>query len=310
MGLELTVQLRRRWTRAFASWRAPTSTSRSSTPVAAGPRGRRGSRPGATSSGPTFPNDRVMRWDETDGSVSVFRQPSMNSNGHTVDLQGRLVSCEHRGRCVSRTEFDGSAHGARRSLRRQALQLAQRRRGQERRQHLVHRPELRHRLRLRGRRGAKRDRRVPRLSDRFGDRPCGHRRVGLRPAQRAGVLARRVAALRGRHRPHAPAGRPAPRATIQGVGRTAGRSRAARCSPPVRWACYDGLRVDAHGNLWLSAGDGVHCHASDGSLLGKVLVPEAVANLCFGGPRLNRLFICGTSSLYSVYLMTRAAPRP
>src|SRR3954452_8964223 len=55
-----------------------------------------------------IPNDRMLRWDETDGSVSVFRQPSMNSNGHTVDLQGRLVSCEHRSRCVSRTEFDGT----------------------------------------------------------------------------------------------------------------------------------------------------------------------------------------------------------
>ena len=55
-----------------------------------------------------IPNDRMMRWDETDGSVSVFRQPAMNTNGHTVDLQGRLVSCEHRGRCVSRTEHDGT----------------------------------------------------------------------------------------------------------------------------------------------------------------------------------------------------------
>jgi gluconolactonase len=72
---------------------------------------------------------------------------------------------------------------------------------------------------------------------------------------------------------------------------------------------YDGLRVDVHGNLWLSAGDGVHCHASDGTLLGKVRIPETVANLCFGGPKLNRLFICGTTSLYSVYLNTRAAPR-
>src|SRR3977135_1664865 len=54
-----------------------------------------------------IPNDRMLRWDETDGSVSVFRQPSLNSNGNTVDLQGRLVSCEHRSRCVSRTEFDG-----------------------------------------------------------------------------------------------------------------------------------------------------------------------------------------------------------
>src|SRR5215468_23437 len=55
-----------------------------------------------------IPNDRMLRWDETDGSVSVFRQPSMNSNGNFVDLEGRLVTCEHRGRCVSRTEHDGS----------------------------------------------------------------------------------------------------------------------------------------------------------------------------------------------------------
>ena len=55
-----------------------------------------------------IPNDRMMRWDETDGSVSVFRQPCNNTNGHTVDLQGRLISCEHRGRRVTRTEPDGS----------------------------------------------------------------------------------------------------------------------------------------------------------------------------------------------------------
>src|SRR6266850_1911439 len=54
-----------------------------------------------------IPNDRIMRYDETDGSVSVFRQPCGNANGHTVDRQGRLVSCEHGGRRVSRTEHDG-----------------------------------------------------------------------------------------------------------------------------------------------------------------------------------------------------------
>ena len=62
-----------------------------------------------------------------------------------------------------------------------------------------------------------------------------------------------------------------------------------------------------HGNLWLSAGDGVHCHAPDGTLLGKILIPETVANVCFGGAKLNRLFICGTTSLYAVYLNTRGA---
>ena len=54
-----------------------------------------------------IPNDRMMRFDETDGSVSVFRQPAMNSNGNTLDREGRLVTCEHRGRRVTRTEHDG-----------------------------------------------------------------------------------------------------------------------------------------------------------------------------------------------------------
>ena len=70
---------------------------------------------------------------------------------------------------------------------------------------------------------------------------------------------------------------------------------------------YDGFRIDVKGNLWLSAGDGVHCHAPDGTLLGKIRIPETVANVCFGGAKLNRLFICGTTSLYSVYLNTRGA---
>jgi gluconolactonase len=72
---------------------------------------------------------------------------------------------------------------------------------------------------------------------------------------------------------------------------------------------HDGFRVDVHGNLWVSAGDGAHCIAADGSLLGKILIPESVANVCFGGPKLNRLFICATTSLYSVFLNTRAAGR-
>ncbi|MEM6987670.1 MAG: SMP-30/gluconolactonase/LRE family protein, partial [Pseudomonadota bacterium] len=55
-----------------------------------------------------IPNNRILRWDETDGTVSTFRQPANNTNGHTVDAQGRLVSCEHQTRRVTRTEFDGS----------------------------------------------------------------------------------------------------------------------------------------------------------------------------------------------------------
>lgn len=72
----------------------------------------------------------------------------------------------------------------------------------------------------------------------------------------------------------------------------------------------DGIRTDTAGNLWSSAADGVHCFAPDGHRLGKVLVGEEVANLTFGGPRRNRLFITATSSLYAVYLTATGAQRP
>lgn len=72
----------------------------------------------------------------------------------------------------------------------------------------------------------------------------------------------------------------------------------------------DGFRIDALGNLWSSAGDGVHCYAPDGTLLGKILIPEVVSNVVFGGARRNRLFITATTSLYAVYLAVNGAARP
>ena len=72
----------------------------------------------------------------------------------------------------------------------------------------------------------------------------------------------------------------------------------AACSSGI----FDGFRLDRDGRIWSSAADGVHCLNRDGILIGKVRIPEMVGNVCFGGPNLNRLFIAGTSSLYSVYL--------
>ncbi len=72
----------------------------------------------------------------------------------------------------------------------------------------------------------------------------------------------------------------------------------------------DGFRVDTDGNVWTSAGDGVHCYAPNGALLGKIHVPETTANVAFGGPRRNRLFITATTSLYSVFVAATGAQRP
>jgi len=65
---------------------------------------------------------------------------------------------------------------------------------------------------------------------------------------------------------------------------------------------FDGFRIDSGNRIWTSAMDGVHCHDSAGSLIGKILIPEIVSNVCFGGVKKNRLFITATSSVYSVYL--------
>jgi gluconolactonase len=72
----------------------------------------------------------------------------------------------------------------------------------------------------------------------------------------------------------------------------------------------DGIRTDTEGNLWSSAGDGVHCFAPDGILLGKIRVPQTVSNLTFGGPRRNRLFITATTSLYAIYVTATGAQVP
>lgn len=250
-----------------------------------------------------IPNDRMLRWDETDGSVSVFRQPAMNTNGHTVDLQGRLVSCEHRGRCVSRTEHDGS------------------------RTVLVSQVDGR-KLNSPNDVVVKSDGTLwftdPSYgidSDYEGDAApseIGASRV-YRFDESSGALTvvaddfvqpnglafspdeslLYIVDTGATHRDNGP--HHVRRFKVNANGTLSGGEVFAIC--PV--GLYDGLRVDVHGNLWLSAGDGVHCHAPDGTLLGKILIPETVANVCFGGAKLNRLFICGTTSLYAVYLNTR-----
>jgi gluconolactonase len=93
---------------------------------------------------------------------------------------------------------------------------------------------------------------------------------------------------------------------VDGEGRVSGGEIFAEVSPGLA----DGLRVDHQGNIWTSAGDGVHCYSSDGVRLGKIRVPEPVSNLTFGGPKRNRIFITATTSLYAVYVAVTGAQRP
>ena len=89
-----------------------------------------------------------------------------------------------------------------------------------------------------------------------------------------------------------------------------GRLKKSRVIAEVSPGIPDGFRVDIDGNIWTSAGDGVHCIAPNGDLIGKIPVPEKVANVCFGGPARDRLYICGHTSLYAIHVNTRGAQTP
>jgi gluconolactonase len=256
-----------------------------------------------------IPNDRMMRWDETDGSVSVFRQPALNTNGHTVDREGRLVSCEHRGRCVSRTEHDGSR-----------TVLASHFGG----------------LRLNSPNDVvvKSDGTVWFTDPSYGidsdyEGDAADSEIGACHVYRFdpadGSL---VAVVTDMVRPNGLAFSPDERLLYvadtgashqtpgprhirrfmvdEGGAGVSGGEVFALCEHGL----FDGFRVDVYGNLWASSGAGVDCLGADGTLLGRIPLPETAANVCFGGAKLNRLFICATSSLYAVYLNTRGAVRP
>ncbi len=247
-----------------------------------------------------IPNDRMLRFDECDGRVSVFRHPAGFSNGNTVDNEGRLVSCEHGGRRISRTEHDGrvitlASHVGGKRLN-SPNDLVVRRDGSV----WFSDPPYGILSDYEGDKaeseiGANHVYRIPSgggepevVADDF-DKPNG---IAFSPDESLLYIADTGAS-------HADDGpRHIRRFKVGRNGRLSGGKVFADCTEGL----FDGFRLDTDGRIWTSAGDGVHCYDPDGTLLGKIKVPETVANVEFGGRKRNRLFICGTTSLYSVML--------
>ena len=248
-----------------------------------------------------IPNNRMMRLDEVNGVAGLFRAPSNHSNGNTVDREGRLVTCEHLTRRVTRTEHDG-----------RITVLAERWNGK--------------RLNSPNDVVVASDGAVWFTDPSYGilsdyEGACAESEIGacfvfrIDPASgevqkvaddfvkpnglafSADESALYIADTGASHQPDAP--RHIRRFEVNADRRTLGRSRVfAECTAGL----FDGFRFDRDGRLWTSAADGVHVYSVEGTLIGKVRVPEAVANLCFGGVRRNRLFICATSSVYACTL--------
>ena len=263
-----------------------------------------------------IPNNRIMRFSEDDGHLSVYRQPSMNSNGNTIDREGRLITCEHSGRRVTRTELDGSI-----------TIIADKYNGKKLNspndvvvasdgsiwfvdpaygiggyyEGIKAEPE-------------QEKKNVYRVDPKSGDikvvvddfvEPNG---ITFSPDEKK-LYVIDTGFTDGPDNP----------SHIRvfdvdiGSGKVSNGKVFAEMPKP---SITDGMRCDTAGRVWCSAGwgdpkeDGVRCYTPDGDLLGKIHIPETVANLCFGGQQRNRLYICGSTSLYAVYTGVQGAMKP
>lgn len=258
-----------------------------------------------------IPNDRVLRW-APDGSSGVLDHPADFQNGHTLDRAGRVLACEHGERRISRRRPDGSRetvvdrHAGRRLnspndvivksdgtiwFSDPPYGIVSDREG--------HRAESElggcYVFRCDPITGA------TEIATDFVEEPNG---LAFSPDEQVLYVADTSAALRtdgtGNHH-------------IVAFDVIDGRHlRDPRVFYVASPGLADGFRVDAAGNVFTSAADGIHVVAADGTLLGKILVPETVSNCVFGGPGLRRLFITATTSLYAIDLATRGVvdPRP
>jgi gluconolactonase len=249
-----------------------------------------------------IPNNRVLRW--TPEGITTFLSPSNYANGHTRDHAGRLISCEHGTRRVTRTEPDGtitviadSFQGKRLNSPNDVIVASD---------GAIWFTDPHYGIAT-DYEGFRADQELPcqvcRVDPDGGieavitDMACPNG-LCFSPDERTLYVADTGRKFHDdpRH--------------ILAFDTASGRPRNGRLFHRIDPGCSDGMRVDTDGNLWSSAGDGVHCLSPEGALLGRILIPETVSNLCFGGRARHRLFITATTSLYAVVLTVRGLQRP
>lgn len=245
-----------------------------------------------------IPNNRVMRWDAGSGHVSVFEQPSHFANGHTRDRQGRVLACEHQTRRVTRFEHDGSVTVIADSYRGMRLNSPN---------DLVEGPD-----------GAIwfTDPTYGILTEYEGGR-CDSE-IGSHTVYRVG-LEGAEAVITDLVQPNGIAFSPDGSVLyVADSGSTPSRMMAYALGlnglpgkgvvlHEAERGIYDGFRLDRLGNLWVAAEEGVVCLGPDGTLMGRIRLPEVAGNVEFGGADRNRLFICATRRLMAVYLNVTGA---
>ena len=250
-----------------------------------------------------FPNERILRWDETSGAVSVFRQPSNKANGNTRDREGRLVTCEH-GRRVTRTEYDGSITVLADSFEGRKLNSPNDVVVKSDGSIWFTDPQFGVLGNYEG------DQREPEL-------PMNVYRVDGQSGAMT-VIADDIKAPNGlafspdEKKLYIVESRAEPRTILSFDVAPSGDKISNRKvlidSGPQ--GTPDGFRVDIDGNLWCGWGmspelDGVRMFSPQGEPLGHISLPERCANVCFGGRKRNRLFMAAAHSLYAVYVNTQ-----